>query len=101
MPTVQMEEALQRVVRKHHWSPHLRALKITPSCITQVERIMANDDWVADVRRWVNAGAPSHVASAPSPDDADDYALGYEAAHPALQAAYWPDAPRPAMTSPL
>jgi hypothetical protein len=57
---------------------------------------MTNDaDWVADVRRWVNAGAqrPSTVAS-PSVVANDDLdVLGYEAAHPALQALNWPDAP--------
>jgi hypothetical protein len=55
--------------------------------------IMANDaEWVEDVKRWYLAGASSRPSdSASSPDD--DVALGYEAAHPALQARHWPDAP--------
>ena len=46
---------------------------------------MADDDWVADVRRWCLSGAllDDH------PESAD---IGYEAAHPALQARHWPDA---------
>ena len=55
-------------------------------------------DWVADVRRWCLAGA--HAKSAgPAPTSAGDLAdeaysgaLGYEAAHPALQSRHWPDA---------
>jgi hypothetical protein len=44
------------------------------------------------VKRWYLAGASSRPSdSASSPDD--DVALGYEAAHPALQARHWPDAP--------
>jgi hypothetical protein len=57
---------------------------------------MASDaDWLEDVRRWALGEPPSPAAaaepsemSAPAvPDD-----LGYEAAHPALQARHWPDA---------
>lgn len=61
---------------------------------------MANDaDWVADVRRWYfsgqnvsgqNAGSNSEARG----DDDEAVELGYEAAHPALQAHHWPDAPR-------
>jgi hypothetical protein len=52
---------------------------------------MANDaQWVEDVKRWYLSGA----AGAPSEaGDDDDVALGYEAAHPALQARHWPDVP--------
>jgi hypothetical protein len=46
-----------------------------------------DEQWVEDVKRWVLA------AHQPAPDDlADDIALGVEAAQPALQALYWPDA---------
>ena len=52
-------------------------------------------DWVADVRRWCLAGAQAKLAALvpskalnPDPD-----AVGYEAAHPALQSRHWPDAP--------
>ncbi len=61
---------------------------------------MASDaDWVDDVRRWYLAGtqpvaAASQQISGPGASSAeDDAALGYEAAHPALQARNWPDAP--------
>jgi hypothetical protein len=56
---------------------------------------MANDvEWVEDVKRWYLAGSRSAIgtletAGAP----ADDVALGYEAADPALLARSWPDAP--------
>ena len=54
---------------------------------------MANDaDWVEDVRRWYLSGASAEQASAADSSD-DAVALGYEAAHPALQARHWPDAP--------
>ena len=60
---------------------------------------MDNDaDWVADVRRWYfsgqNAGQNAGSSRAPSGDDSEPVELGYEAAHPALQSRYWPDAPR-------
>jgi hypothetical protein len=57
---------------------------------------MASDaDWLEDVRRWALGEPQPHAAPAdgtelpPSglPDE-----LGYEAAHPALQARHWPDA---------
>ena len=60
---------------------------------------MASDaEWVEDVKRWYQAGKrnpetgklPVDAASASSDDNE---ALGYEAAHPALQAQNWPDAP--------
>jgi hypothetical protein len=58
-------------------------------------KIMANDEeWVADVKRWYLAGTRSGAAPGLGGDDAaDEIALGYEAADPALQAHHWPDAP--------
>ena len=58
-------------------------------------KIMANDvEWVEDVKRWYLAGARSSVVGAdPAAPPADDVALGYEAADPALLARHWPDAP--------
>ena len=57
---------------------------------------MASDaEWVEDVKRWYFAGQGA-VARTPAPstgEDASGEALGYEAAHPALQARHWPDAP--------
>ena len=57
--------------------------------------MMANDEeWVADVKRWYLAGTRSGAAPGLGGDDAaDEIALGYEAADPALQAHHWPDAP--------
>jgi hypothetical protein len=52
------------------------------------ESEMATDEqWVEDVKRWVLA------AHQPVGDPIDDIAIGVEAAQPALQALYWPDAP--------
>jgi len=58
-------------------------------------KIMANDEeWVADVKRWCLAGTRSAVTNGLDRDDAaDEIALGYEAADPALLAHHWPDAP--------
>ena len=54
---------------------------------------MANDsEWVEDVKRWYLAGSRAPGVGDAS-DGSDDMALGYEAAHPALQARHWPDAP--------
>ncbi len=51
---------------------------------------MANDaDWVADVRRWYFSTAQKPVAAAPVSDSEQD--VGYEAAHPSLEARTWPD----------
>lgn len=58
-------------------------------------------DWVEDVRRWYFAGAKANVAEAAADsagvDGEDsactDFALGYEAAQPMLQARHWPDVP--------
>lgn len=64
---------------------------------------MASDaDWVEDVRRWCASVAATTVPSGilmPGNEEATTCdapaaePLGYEAAHPALQARYWPDAP--------
>lgn len=60
---------------------------------------MANDtDWVEDVKRWyLNGTRPlASIAADSAGDDSasSDYGaeLGYEAAHPTLQAPHWPDA---------
>lgn len=51
---------------------------------------MSNDaDWVEDVRRWYYGGNPPAAELEGAPAE-----LGYEAAHPCLQARHWPDAPR-------
>ena len=62
---------------------------------------MANDaDWVEDVRRWYLSGASSlHAGSSEGGDDLA--AIGYEAAHPSLQARHWPDAPTAATSEPI
>jgi hypothetical protein len=58
---------------------------------------MASDsDWVQDVRRWYFGGNPPSGMSASSSSNADadgasENLLGYEAAHPSLQAS-WPEA---------
>ncbi len=58
---------------------------------------MASDaDWVEDVRRWYFSGAQGTnppVSAAADGSDSETMELGYEAAHPALQARNWPDAP--------
>ena len=53
---------------------------------------MANDtDWVEDVKRWCRTGRQAASDGAlPAVDQGDE--VGYEAAHPALQARHWPDA---------
>lgn len=54
---------------------------------------MTNDaNWVEDVKRWCLAGVAASRSGAPA-ESTDLMALGYEAAHPALQAQYWPDSP--------
>jgi hypothetical protein len=53
---------------------------------------MTNDEWVEDVRRWYYGGSPP-AAEADAESGATAPELGYEAAHPALQARHWPDAP--------
>lgn len=54
---------------------------------------MTNDEWVEDVRRWYYAGVQSARDASVAGESTDLMALGYEAAHPALQARHWPDAP--------
>ena len=56
---------------------------------------MANDaDWVEDIRRWYQAGTQAAASLGLSvPDTTEPAAIGYEAAHPALQARNWPAAP--------
>ena len=49
---------------------------------------MATDEeWVEDLKRWLRAAHQRALG-----DPVDDVALGVEAAQPALQALYWPDA---------
>jgi hypothetical protein len=58
------------------------------------ERAMANDtEWVEDVRRWYYGGTAPAADVEVQADAGNDDVLGYEAAHPALQARHWPDAP--------
>jgi len=52
------------------------------------ESEMATDEeWVEDLKRWLRAAHQPALG-----DPVDDVALGVEAAQPALQALYWPDA---------
>jgi len=55
-------------------------------------------DWVADVRRWCLAGAQVKLAASAQVADTESAALGYEAAHPALQSRHWPVAPPDELT---
>lgn len=59
---------------------------------------MSNDEaWTEDVNRWYYGGtAPEAYRDESSTEEA----IGYEAAHPALQALHWPDAPWLAVTAP-
>jgi hypothetical protein len=53
---------------------------------------MASDaEWVEDVKRWYLAGVRSGLPGTSPAEGTDFDALGYEAAHPALQARHWPD----------
>ena len=56
---------------------------------------MASDaDWVEDVKRWYFAGQGASERSAVADfEEAPGEPVGYEAAHPSLQARHWPDAP--------
>ena len=55
--------------------------------------VMSDADWVEDVKRWYLAGTePARSADAASGESESAF-IGYEAAHPALQARHWPDAP--------
>ncbi len=50
---------------------------------------MASDaSWVEDVRHWFESSRNPRVSSLAAGDDVESQ-LGYEAAHPALQAAHW------------
>jgi hypothetical protein len=52
---------------------------------------MANDEeWIQDVKRWYRTGS-ALMGSEPGDSGDDDVAIGYEAAHPPLQARHWPD----------
>jgi len=58
---------------------------------------MTNDaNWVEDVKRWYfsSTAASASAIAGNAPVATSDYGmdLGYEAAHPALQARNWPDA---------
>ena len=54
---------------------------------------MPNDEWLEDVRRWYYGGNPPAAEAADVEAGASTpVELGYEAAHPALQARHWPDA---------
>lgn len=60
--------------------------------IRQGNAMPSDADWVEDVKRWYLAGVRSALSAEGSGPDADGFAIGYEAAHPALQARHWPDA---------
>lgn len=53
---------------------------------------MANDDWVEDVRRWYFGGNPPATEPEGDVSASSTAELGYETAHPSLQARHWPDA---------
>jgi hypothetical protein len=61
---------------------------------------MGNDDeWVQNVKRWCleqaiggTAAREPDASEVPGSEDAAEDPLGYETAHPALQARHWPDA---------
>jgi hypothetical protein len=64
--------------------------------------IMPNDEWLEDVRRWYYGGNPPAAEAADADaTGAPSAELGYEAAHPALQARHWPDAPSPRADRPV
>ena len=50
-------------------------------------------DWVEDVRRWYFAGIKAADTGLCADAASTDFAIGYEAAQPALQARHWPDVP--------
>ena len=54
---------------------------------------MNDADWVEDVKRWYLAGAESARSADAARSESESWFIGYEAAHPALQAHHWPDAP--------
>ncbi|MEO6409530.1 MAG: hypothetical protein ABIO45_12360 [Burkholderiaceae bacterium] len=49
-------------------------------------------EWLDDVRRWYFGGTPPETDD-PATESGNDDDVGYEAAHPALVAHHWPDAP--------
>ena len=49
-------------------------------------------EWLDDVRRWYFGGTPPE-SDAIDIDSGAAGEVGYEAAHPALVARHWPDAP--------
>jgi hypothetical protein len=52
---------------------------------------MANDaDWVADVRRWYFSTSQKPPVGLIGGENELD-AVGYEAAHPAIEARHWPE----------
>lgn len=53
---------------------------------------MTNDaDWVEDVKRWYRSGVQSSLPAESLSNDIEAVEIGYEAAHPALQARHWPE----------
>ena len=61
---------------------------------------MSNDEqWLEDVHRWYYGGTPPDAYR--EDHFVGDEAIGYEAAHPALQSQQWPDAPWAARMSPV
>ena len=54
---------------------------------------MNDTDWVEDVKRWYLAGAEAARSADIDSGESESAFIGYEAAHPALQARHWPDAP--------
>ena len=55
--------------------------------------VMSDAEWVEDVKRWYRAGAQPARSADPTSGESESAFIGYEAAHPALQARNWPDAP--------
>ena len=51
---------------------------------------MNDVDWVEDVKRWVLAGAESTRSADAARSESESWFIGYEAAHPALQAHHGP-----------
>jgi hypothetical protein len=68
---------------------------MSPAISSKGNHMASDSDWVQDVRRWYFGGEPpsgfANANSSAAPEaDAADSVLGYEAAHPALQAS-WPE----------
>lgn len=63
-----------------------------PRAIPREGNSMTSDaDWVEDVKRWYRSGVQSSLPAEVSSNDAEAVEIGYEAAHPALQARHWPE----------